>query len=112
MSADRHKQEVGARLDLAIQALGLTQAAVARKFEVAPSRLGNWIRGDNYPDEWFLKQFCDRYNITTDWIYRGVVSSAMAGPVADALFAASAASSEASPEPARRGPGRPRQLKA
>ena len=36
-----HKIYVGARLRLTIEALGLQQIDVARKFDVSPSKLGN-----------------------------------------------------------------------
>jgi len=88
MAATWHRAIVGSRLRVAIEATGRPQAEIARQFEISPSKLGNWLRGDNYPDELFLSRFCDRYNISMDYIYRGRVAAAMAGPVADALYAA------------------------
>ncbi len=85
VSETLHRAQVARRLRAAIEALGVTQAEVARAFEVSPSKLGNWVRANNYPSEWFVKRFCDRYGITTDWIYRGIVSG-MAGELADALY--------------------------
>lgn len=93
MSCARYKVEVGDRLRIAIQALGLSQAEVSRELSVSPSKLGNWLRGANYPDQWFIKRFCDRYGVTTDWIYRGVVSGA-ASDVAAALWKATQEASE------------------
>jgi hypothetical protein len=94
-SSAHHKVEVGRRLRLAIEALGLTQAEVARSFDaVTPPKLGNWLRGDNYPDEYFVKQFCDRYGVTTDWLYRGVVAGVSAD-VADEIWRAEQASQAA-----------------
>ena len=69
-----HKAQVGRRLRAAIEALGITQTEVGRALGVAPSKLGNWLRGDNYPTPWFVKRFCDRYGMTTEWIYRGIVT--------------------------------------
>jgi transcriptional regulator with XRE-family HTH domain len=89
MAGSEHKKEVGDRLLLTIQAVGRTQAEIARAFDVSPSKLGNWIRGENYPDPRFLLAFCERYAVTMDWLYRGRVSSAMDAPLADALWAAS-----------------------
>ena len=86
--SDHHKAEVGRRLKLTIEALGLSQAEVARGFSgVTPSKLGNWLRGDNYPETHFVTQFCDRYGVTMDWIYRGVLAGASAS-VADAIWKA------------------------
>jgi len=49
---------------------------------VAPNKLGNWMRGEHYPDPLFLTRFCNAYGITTDWIYRGVVPGVDAGVAA------------------------------
>lgn len=95
-----HKSAVGRRLRVAIEALGLSQAAVCREFGESPPKLGNWLRGDNYPDEWFIARFCDRYGITTDWIYRGMVAG-VASDVAGAIWKAEQAS-EAAPGEADR----------
>ena len=91
VSSDRYKIEVGARLRMAIEALGLTFAHVARELDESPSKLGNWMRGANFPDPWFVRRFCDRYGVTTDWLYRGQVSGVASG-VADALWRALEAS--------------------
>ena len=85
MSETVHKIQVGRRLRAAIEALGLSQTDVANLLDAAPSKLGNWLRGDNYPSEWFIKRFCDRYGVTTDWIYRGIVTG-MPSPLADRLW--------------------------
>lgn len=88
MAATWHKRKVGARLRLAIEAVNKRPADIARQFSVSPSKLGNWMRGDDYPSEWFVVQFCDRFNVSMDYLYRGLVSTAMADPLADALWAA------------------------
>ena len=101
MSKTAHMVEVGRRLRMAIEAVGLTQAAVARAFDgVTPPKLGNWLRGDHYPDEYFIKQFCDRYGITADWIYRGVVSG-VSGDAGDVLWKAEQESQAARLAPVR-----------
>lgn len=78
---------VGDRLRTSIEALDLSQAEVARAFGVSPSNLGNWLRGDAYPNPLFVKQFCDRYGINADYLYRGEVS-ALPVKLADALLEA------------------------
>lgn len=92
MAASLHKMEVGARLRLAIASLGRTPADVSRILGVTQQKLGNWMRGDNYPDETFIVSFCDRFNVSMDWIYRGRVSVVMDGPLVDALWAGAKAS--------------------
>jgi len=87
MKASQHKLDVGDRLRTSIEALRLTQAEVARAFGISPSNLGNWLRGDAYPNPLFIKQFCDRYGINADYLYRGEVS-ALPVKLADALLEA------------------------
>ena len=70
-SSDKHVAFVAGQLQLAIEALGLTQAQVARTLGITASKLGNWKRGDNYPDPFLITMFCDRYNVTMDFLYRG-----------------------------------------
>lgn len=92
MDATMHKRKVGSHLKMAIEALGLRQHQVAKEFGVSPSKLGNWVRGDNYPDEYFVKRFCERYQVSADWIYLGKVYG-MPSPLADTLWKAEEASS-------------------
>ena len=80
-----HKIYVGARLRLTIEALGLRQIDVARQFDISPSKLGNWLRGVNYPETVALIKFCDRYNLTMDWFLRGQTGG-VAGTLADTLW--------------------------
>lgn len=118
MSNSLHRRQTGARLGIAIQAIGKSQADICRAMGVSPSKLGNWLRGDYYPDPYFVSRFCDRFSVTTDWIYRGQVASPMGDALADALWAAAQAFESdleegvrPVPEPSgeRRGPGRPRK---
>lgn len=85
MSETIHKAQVGQRLREAIEALETTQTAVGEALGVSQSKLGNWLRGDNYPAVWFVKRFCDRYGVTTEWIYRGIVTG-MRADLADRLW--------------------------
>jgi hypothetical protein len=109
VSETLHKVEVGRRLRAAIDALGLSQTGVASTLDTSTSKLGNWIRGDNYPAAWFVKRFCDRYGITTDWLYRGIVSGIDAN-LADALWKSDqepAVTSKPKPRPKERAPPSP-----
>lgn len=100
MAATWHKRKVGSRLRIAIEAVDKRPAEIARLFDVSPSKLGNWMRGDDYPSEWFVVRFCDRFNISMDYLYRGRVSTAMDRPLADALWAAEQALPPDQVEPA------------
>lgn len=110
MDPATHKRDVGSRLRIAIQALGLSQAEVARQLDMSPSKLGNWLRGDDYPNEWKLYLFCTRHNVSADWIYRGQVAAAMAKPLADSLWEAGQASPEEQREQLAPEIGRRRRL--
>ncbi len=74
-----HKIFVGNNLRLAIDALGLTQAEFSRRTKIAPSKLHNYLRGDNYPDLFWLAQVCEQFGLTTDWFLRGIRAGVAAG---------------------------------
>jgi transcriptional regulator with XRE-family HTH domain len=105
-----HRKQVGRRLRAAIEAKGITQADVERSLGASASKLGNWLRGDHYPSAFFVTQFCDRYGITTDWIYRGIVSG-MDRTLADALWKSEQPSPERVLPDDRRPPKPPRRRK-
>jgi transcriptional regulator with XRE-family HTH domain len=73
MTEDDYKHSVGRRLKIAVEAVmakeGITQAEVARKMRISPSRLGNYFRGEHYPNPYHVWLFCQRYGVTADWIY-------------------------------------------
>ncbi len=71
----------------------MSQAKAVEPFDVSPSKLGNWLRGDNYPDPWFVYQFCTRYPINADWLYLGRVDG-LKGALGNALFRAWASAVE------------------
>ena len=89
---------VGHRLRQAVEALGLRPSTVARSVGVSPQKLGNWMRGDHYPDEWFVFRFCNRYGVTADWLYRGVLPGA-GRPAAGGSRVTAAAAPEAASAP-------------
>jgi transcriptional regulator with XRE-family HTH domain len=111
VSETLYRAQVGRRLRAAIDALGISQADVAKTLNTAPSKLGNWLRGDNYPSAWFVKQFCDRYGITTDWIYRGVVAG-MDANLANILWNAEQAASKTDPTKPNKASGSPKVSRA
>ena len=66
-----HKKEVAANLRLICAVIGGHQSDIAAAIGVSKSKLGNWLRGDNYPDPFAMWLLCERYGVTMDWIYRG-----------------------------------------
>jgi hypothetical protein len=55
---------------------------------MAPNKLHNYLRGDNYPDLLWLIQVCEQFGLTTDWFLRGVRAGAGAGVAAKLPLAA------------------------
>jgi hypothetical protein len=82
MPATPHKTFVGNNLRIAIDALGLSQAEFCRRTGIAPNKLSNYLRGDNYPDPMWLVRVCDEFGLTTDWFYRGARAGVAAGVAA------------------------------
>lgn len=71
MDGSLHKKQVGERLRQAREALGLTQAELARAYELDKTKLSHWERGVHYPDPLFLYQLASRHGVSFDWIYAG-----------------------------------------
>ena len=89
-----HKISVGNNLRLCIEALGLSQAEFARRTDIAPNKLHNYLRGQNYPEPQWLVRVCEEFGLTTDWFYRGS-RAGVASNVAESLQAVALASREA-----------------
>ena len=90
-----HLASVAQNLERAMEALGLTKSELARSMDITLQKLGNWMRGDNYPDPYKLTLFCERFGVTMDFIYRGKISG-LQKDVADGLAKAEQASPAAS----------------
>ena len=99
MESSEHKIAVGKRLRLTIETLELRQIDVARQFGISPSKLGNWLRGVNYPETLALIEFCDTYKLTMDWFLRGPAAG-VPGPLADILWRAGEAAKADAPSKA------------
>ena len=66
-----HKEHVADNLRRIVAVIGGSQTAIATRLGVSKSRLGNWLRGDNYPDPYAMWLLCLHYGVTMEWIYRG-----------------------------------------
>lgn len=73
---------VARRLKAARMAFDENAAAVARELGVSPQVLNSYENGRNYPDEFFLVQFCNLTGCTTDWIIRGKIEVNMPAAMA------------------------------
>lgn len=105
MTNSKHKRDVAGRLQLTIEALELKQVEVAATLGISLSKLGNWLRGDAYPNEFLMTVFCERYGVTMDWLYRGLIFG-LPKEMADGLAKAKAASPEEPTGPERLAPGK------
>lgn len=71
-----HKQQVGRNLRITIAAIGIKPADAAREMGVSPQKLGNWMRGDNYPDPFLITRFCADHSAPLEMVYAGIAASA------------------------------------
>ena len=66
-----NKKNVGRNLRITIAALGMKPADAAREMGITASKLGNWMRGDNYPDPLTITRFCADHGAPLETIYSG-----------------------------------------
>jgi transcriptional regulator with XRE-family HTH domain len=94
-----HRRLVAYRLELALEAIGVTKSEAARAIGVSPSKIGNWTAHNrevlHYPDPELLSRLCDRFGLTMDYLYRGVTSASVPPAVWDASHGAARASGAA-----------------
>lgn len=91
MKKNEHKTFVASNLRQIISVIGGKQTEIARRISVSPSKLGNWLRGEHYPDPWSMYLLCEAYGVTMEWIYRGRMYG-LPGELVDGLRAKAAAS--------------------
>lgn len=70
-AAVAHQEEVGARLRLVIDALGLSYAEAARIMGITPQRLNGWMGGDHPASLFHLARFCRLHPVTLDYLILG-----------------------------------------
>lgn len=67
--------DIGQRLVRLRQALGLpTDAALAKRLDVSPQKLSNYMRGRARPDLSTGLAIVAKTGVTLDWIYRGDIA--------------------------------------
>lgn len=69
----RHRfADIGARLELLREKNGLTDTAFARSIGMKQNTYSPWEQGKRRPKIESALLICDKYNVTLDWLYRGV----------------------------------------
>ena len=66
------REEVGARLRLTREGLGVERKQWVARYGVKWNSLSQWEQGQFMPDLIFLKSLCEDYNLSLDWFLRGV----------------------------------------
>lgn len=69
------RQDVGVRLQQAINAIGKKPADIARMFNMSQGRLSNYARGTRPLDIEFAMNLYARFGITLDFLYLGDMKS-------------------------------------
>lgn len=69
-----YKREIGARLRMAREAIGLHQAAMARGLGIGRDKLNGYERGRFFPDPVIVHHMWRLYGITADWLYLGLLA--------------------------------------
>jgi len=82
----REKANIGARLELTRNAVGLDQQTFASHAGLKASTYNQYENGINQPQISAANALCDAHRITLDWIYRGDMSG-LSRTTHDAIFA-------------------------
>lgn len=85
-TGERSLKAIGERLRLTREALGISQAAFAKKARISPSAYNQYEKGRMRPAIDPALALCDHYKLTLDWIYRGD-NSGLRADLSDAIKA-------------------------
>jgi transcriptional regulator with XRE-family HTH domain len=70
---DEYQYRIGRRLQMAVEEIiareRITRTEFARRTHTTLSKLGNWIRGEHYPDPLFVWHLHEEFGVTADWLY-------------------------------------------
>ena len=99
MPQSEHQVACGFRLRRLIDACEISYVRAAADMGVSKQRLGNWMRGDNYPELYALYRFARLRGVNTDYVFLGDWTN-LPQRVAEKLQAEMLAKLEAKVEPA------------
>jgi DNA-binding XRE family transcriptional regulator len=66
--------DIGRRIEMLMEALGLNQAAFAKRVGMSPPTVANYLAGFRRPEIDKAMQIASKTGATLDWIYLGVRS--------------------------------------
>lgn len=69
------RSEIGRRLKATRQALGLRARDVHRATGIGESTWSQYENGRRFPELLQILPFADRFGVSLDWIYRGILSA-------------------------------------
>ena len=69
------RYEVARNVAITREAAGLSQSEFGRRIDVSPQKIWNIENAVYFPDPATVIKICEEFNVTTDWIYRGIRSS-------------------------------------
>lgn len=69
------RAEIGRRLKATRQALGLRARDIHHATGIGESTWSQYENGRRFPDLMQMLPFADRYGVTLDWIYRGIIAA-------------------------------------
>lgn len=72
LSPAASKEECGARLLTEIKRTHRTVSHWGRTYGVLRSACEHWVKGNNWPDWRVLSIYCDEFDLSLDWIVRGI----------------------------------------
>ena len=65
---DIRARELGEKIRQKIRSAGMKQAEFAKKLEISPSRLSNYITGARLPDIFVLRRIAEELGLTVDFL--------------------------------------------
>lgn len=69
---EKLRKEVGDRLKKVRELIDPNRTRIAEEFGTSHTTWSHWERGNAFPDEVVMIEFCNKYDVSMDFIYRGV----------------------------------------
>ncbi|NLJ16365.1 MAG: helix-turn-helix transcriptional regulator [Clostridiales bacterium] len=66
---EEYKRNIAENITQLRQAKNLTQAQLAEKLNYSDKAVSKWERGESFPDVFILKQLCELFGVTIDYLF-------------------------------------------